>query len=91
MTEPLELRNWRPGDRYERVGRPEEKIKLLFQEGRIPIWERQSWPVLTSGGKIVWARKFGVSAEASPLARTNRVVRVTEIADKGLGDGAEIS
>ena len=83
VTERLELRNWRPGDRYARSGRSSEKVKALFQEGRVPIWERQGWPVLMSGDRIVWARKFGVSADVSPSASTSKVVCVTEIADAG--------
>ena len=59
----LELRNWRPGDHYRPVGeRHERKIKLLFQEARIPLWERRSWPVVAAGGQIVWSRKFGAAA-----------------------------
>lgn len=81
VTEPLELRNWRPGDRYAPAKRSDQKVKTLFQQERVPIWERQGWPVLTSGDRIVWARKFGVSAEVFPSASTIRVVCVTEIAD----------
>ncbi len=83
ISEPLELRNWRPGDRYARPGRFCGKIKALFQQQRVPIWERQGWPVLTSGDRIVWAGKFGVSADVYPSASTIRVVCVTEIADAG--------
>jgi tRNA(Ile)-lysidine synthase len=86
ITEPLEVRNWRPGDRYTGVGRSSEKVKSLFQQERIPIWERQGWPVLTSGDRIVWLRKFGASAEVSPSAETSKVVRVTEIANVGPGN-----
>src|SRR5206468_7954248 len=33
LSDGLELRNWRPGDRYRPLGRAsEEKIKTLFQE-----------------------------------------------------------
>ena len=81
ISEPLQLRNWRPGDRYARAGRPIEKLKTLFQQERIPIWDRQGWPVLTSGDRIVWARKFGVSAEAFPAESATSVVAVTEISD----------
>lgn len=75
----LELRNWRPGDKYRRVGRPdEEKIKLMFQEGRIPLWERSSWPIITYNGVILWARQFGAAADfaAGPEARV--VLRIDE-------------
>ena len=36
-----------------------EKLKDLFQEARIPLWERRNWPILTIGDEIVWARRFG--------------------------------
>jgi tRNA(Ile)-lysidine synthase len=68
----LEVRNWRPGDQYQPVGSSgETKIKSLFQEARIPLWERRRWPVLTEGDSIVWARLFGVAARyaADPDAR----------------------
>ncbi|MCX6629437.1 MAG: tRNA lysidine(34) synthetase TilS, partial [Candidatus Solibacter sp.] len=45
LSGPLELRNWRPGDQYQPVGIPAAtKIKTLFQEARVPVWERAQWP-----------------------------------------------
>jgi tRNA(Ile)-lysidine synthase len=75
----FELRNWRPGDRYRPVGRSaEEKIKLMFQEGRIPLWERRHWPIITYNGVILWTRQFGAAADfaAGPEARV--VLRIDE-------------
>jgi tRNA(Ile)-lysidine synthase len=63
LSGSLELRNWRPGDQYQPAGYSgEEKIKTLFQQARIPLWERRHWPVLTDGPSIVWARRFGPAA-----------------------------
>jgi tRNA(Ile)-lysidine synthase len=63
LSGSLELRNWRPGDQYQPVGYSgQEKIKTLFQQARIPLWERRHWPVLTDGSSIVWARRFGPAA-----------------------------
>ena len=63
LSGPLEMRNWRPGDRYQPVGYTgEEKVKTLFHRARIPVWERGAWPVLTQGGAIVWTRSFGPAA-----------------------------
>jgi len=76
----LEVRNWRPGDQYrpaEHSG--EEKIKLLFQQARIPLWERRSWPVITSAGKIVWARQFGPASEQMGTPNSRVLLRVQEI------------
>jgi tRNA(Ile)-lysidine synthase len=56
----IQLRVWRPGDRYRPVGRlRDQKIKEMFQHARVPSWRRKSWPVVESAGKIVWARDFG--------------------------------
>lgn len=78
---PLEVRNWRPGDRYQPAGRPGvEKIKTLFQEARIPLWERRHWPVLTGGGEILWARRFGPAAEFAATPRNGAVLVVRDLA-----------
>jgi tRNA(Ile)-lysidine synthase len=74
---PLAVRNWRPGDRYAPEG-SEKKIKQLFQRDRIPIWERQGWPVMTSGDKIVWAKQFGVAAEVAPSSATRTLLHIRE-------------
>ena len=41
--------------RFDRVcaDRGAEKIKTLFQQSRIPVWERRHWPVLMDGASIV--------------------------------------
>lgn len=60
---PLTLRAWRPGDRMRLGGRSEPKsLKELFQEFRIPLWERRNWPVLESSEGIIWAGEFGPAA-----------------------------
>ncbi len=63
----LRLRNWRPGDHYQPQGRAgSEKIKTLFQEHRIPLWERRTWPVIIQcerkSDAIIWSRGFGVAS-----------------------------
>jgi len=61
---PIVLRNWRPGDRLRPHGhRSAHKLKRLLNEKHISRWERDGWPVLTSGGDLVWARGFSVAAE----------------------------
>ena len=78
LSGPLEFRNWRPGDQYQPWGTAGvEKIKTLFQEARIPIWERRNWPILLDGPSIVWARRFGPAAAftARPDSRVLLVVR----------------
>jgi len=72
------LRNWRPGDLFESV-----RIKLLFQEFRIPLWERRRWPVIVvsdplNGEKIIWTRQFGVAREFRALPESKSVVLVRD-------------
>lgn len=51
-------------DQYQRVGRSgPEKVKILFQAAKIPLWERRNWPIVCIGEDIVWARQFGMAAE----------------------------
>ena len=75
---PVELRNWHPGDRFTRPGHANEKIKTLFQLARIPLWDRQGWPVIVAGDRIVWARGFGVSSEYAPAASSTRILKIVE-------------
>lgn len=61
---PMVLRNWRPGDRLRAQGHQSaHKLKRLLNEKHVSRWERDGWPVLTSGGVLVWARGFSVAAE----------------------------
>ena len=74
---PLVLRNWRPGDQYRRQGRASlEKVKKLFQEHRIPSWERHNWPMITVGEQVVWASVFGPAAEFAVNAASRTVLMI---------------
>jgi tRNA(Ile)-lysidine synthase len=80
VSGPLALRTWRPGDRYQRVGRPkEERLKLLFQKARIPVWERRSWPVLLCGNSIAWTREFGAAAGLGRTGTTRIVLLIHDL------------
>ena len=70
LTAPLLLRGWKPGDHYLRSGKSrDQKLKKMFENARVPSWQRRFWPILEYGGRIVWAREFG-SAEGSPICVT---------------------
>jgi len=76
---PMALRNWRPGDRLHAQGhRSAHKLKRLLNEKRISRWERDGWPVLTSGGVLVWARGFPVAAEYGANERTRAGIVIVE-------------
>jgi tRNA(Ile)-lysidine synthase len=76
---PIVLRNWRPGDRLRPQGhRSAHKLKRLLNEKRVSRWERDGWPVLTSGGVLAWARGFPVAAEFAANERTRAGIVVAE-------------
>ena len=60
----LAVRNWEPGDEIRRAGHAgAEKVKSLFQEYKILLWERRHWPVVVARHEVVWVRRFGAAAK----------------------------
>jgi hypothetical protein len=49
-----------------------------LNEKRVSRWERDGWPVLTSGGVLAWARGFPVAAEFAANERTRAGIVVAE-------------
>lgn len=77
---PLVLRGWRPGDHYRPAGHARDhKIQEMFQKARVPSWRRASWPILTSGDKILWSRQFGVAHEFAAPGETGTLLRIREV------------
>ena len=75
----LELRGWKAGDHYRPQGQDrDQKIKEMFQVKRVPSWQRASWPIVSSGDKILWSRMFGAAAEFAASRETSPVVRIWE-------------
>ncbi len=71
------VRNWRPGDAFQRVGHHSaEKIKTLFQSGKVLLWERKHWPVVLAGAEIVWVRQFGGSATMTAAGGSRHIIRL---------------
>ena len=80
LSGSLLLRNWRPGDQYKRRGQSvAEKIKTLFQEFRVPLWERRRWPVIVQGSSILWTRRFGVASEFAAGPESRNILMIREV------------
>jgi len=76
---PMVLRNWRPGDRLRPMGhRSAHKLKRLLNERHVNRWERDGWPVLASGGDLVWTRGFPAAAEYAANERTRAGIVIAE-------------
>jgi tRNA(Ile)-lysidine synthase len=79
LQSPLVLRNWRAGDKLRPCGhRSAHKLKRLLNQKRVSRWERDGWPVLTSGGVLAWARGFPAAAEFAASEKTRSGVVITE-------------
>jgi tRNA(Ile)-lysidine synthase len=80
MLDSLTLRNWEPGDEMLRPGhKTADKLKSLFQENRILLWERRHWPVAIVGNEIVWAGRFGPAMKFKASQASQRILRLTFI------------
>ena len=59
----LTVRNWRPGDRYHPLGdEREKKVKVYFQQYRIPPEKRTMWPLVFSNQQLIWALGMPVAS-----------------------------
>jgi tRNA(Ile)-lysidine synthase len=79
LDAPLILRNWQPGDAYRPHGRREaRKLKEMFRTVRAPSRERSRWPVLESGGRVIWTRGMPPADEICASAKTRAGVVIEE-------------
>src|SRR5208282_3398079 len=63
----LLVRNWRAGDRFWPAHtKAPKKIKELLAEKHLTAPERQSWPVVVSGGELIWVRGFRTPRSLQP-------------------------
>jgi tRNA(Ile)-lysidine synthase len=79
MSLPLVVRNWRPGDSMQPLGHQKRhKVARLLNEKSVSRWEKEIWPVLTSGGELAWVRGLPVSAEFAAGPNIRAAVLITE-------------
>jgi tRNA(Ile)-lysidine synthase len=55
LREPLRLRAWRPGDRFQPLGLPGgKKLQDFFVDAKVPREERCMVPLLVAGERVAW-------------------------------------
>jgi tRNA(Ile)-lysidine synthase len=76
---PLVLRNWRPGDSFRPRGHQKpHKLARLLNELGVSRWQKEFWPVLTSGGNIAWALGLPVAEEFAVREGSRRAIVISE-------------
>lgn len=78
----LHIRNWQPGDEIQLPGQTAKKLKFLFQEHRILLWERKHWPVVVFRDRILWTRQFGCAAKPKDSGESLNAVHIYYYADQ---------
>jgi tRNA(Ile)-lysidine synthase len=79
LSAPLELRNWRPGDAMRPAGHQNRHTVARFlNELGASRWEKESWPVLTSAGKLAWVLGLPVAHEFAMVEGSRAAVVITE-------------
>jgi tRNA(Ile)-lysidine synthase len=87
---PIQLRHWRPGDRYRPIGMPTPvKVQDLFTAGRVPRAERHDRVVATTRqGEVFWVEGLRISEGFKLTEHTTRCLswqwrRKSEVASTG--------
>jgi tRNA(Ile)-lysidine synthase len=79
LRAPLALRNWRPGDAMRPTGHQNRHtVARLLNELGANRWEKESWPVLTSAGKLAWVLGLPVADEFAVAEGSRAAVVITE-------------
>jgi tRNA(Ile)-lysidine synthase len=79
LRPPLVLRSWHAGDGYRPRGRRKaRKLKEMLLAARIEARERDGWPVLESGGQVIWAKGMDAAAEFCAREGTRAGVLIEE-------------
>ncbi|MGH9528797.1 MAG: tRNA lysidine(34) synthetase TilS [Terriglobales bacterium] len=75
LREELQVRNWRPGDRFwpDHTKSP-KKIKELLQERHVTGVDRKRVPIVVSGTDVIWVEGFPVPAALRPQGITREAV-----------------
>ncbi|MGH7798773.1 MAG: tRNA lysidine(34) synthetase TilS [Candidatus Binatia bacterium] len=77
VTEPLSVRNFRRGDRFQPLGMSgHKKVKDLFIEKRVPLSVRAHWPILASGDEVLWIPRYGRSAAGRVSKKTTSILHL---------------
>lgn len=74
---PLTIRSFRPGDRFQPLGMEgEKKVKDLFIDCKIPVFQRKQIPLLCQGDRLLWVAGIRIDHRVRLKPKTQKVLRV---------------
>jgi len=77
LGKKLTVRNKEEGDRLQPLGmKGSKKLQDLFVDAKIPAEERDSIPVVESGGKIIWVGGLRIDDRAKVSDATKKIVKL---------------
>jgi len=77
---PLEIRPYKPGDRfYPLGGKGSKKLKNFFIDAKIPFSERKKYPIFLSQGKIIWIAGLRLDTRVIPRPETTKYLVIEMI------------
>jgi tRNA(Ile)-lysidine synthase len=80
LPEPLLVRNFRRGDRFEPLGMSgQKKLKDLFIDRKVALSERSILPLLVGGDKVIWIPGHGRSRSALVGPNSRAIMRIKVI------------
>lgn len=75
---PVEVRSFRPGDRFIPLGmKDEKKLKNFFVDEKIPRFERYRTPIFTSRGEIFWVGGMRIGDRFKVRKKGTKAIRMS--------------
>lgn len=80
----LSLRKMKEGDRFSPFGMGGHSIKLsdYFINVKIPRRERENWPLLVFGNKIIWVVGYQICDEFQVKEETKKIIKINVKSEK---------
>ncbi len=77
FEKPPQLRSWKTGERFKPLGlQGAKKLSDFFTDLKVPRYQRENIPVLSSNGRIAWVVGHRISDDFKVGPKTKRVLRV---------------
>ncbi len=79
LSLPLELRGRKPGDRFQPLGMTQGSIKIsdFMINQKIPQRARDHYPLVVSGGEIIWIPGYRLGHKVRVTSDTKRIIHMS--------------